>query len=334
MQSAKLFPNARVSIWCYPHANIRKIIIFVLMFCAYENRKKIYIVAGHCFSLTLPSGSHLWPLLTQYDPFLETKDEKTIFDLELCDSLPEEADTLIYDAPPIDGQTVVRLFSSESGLVVEMAPDHRLSITARLWMSSDFKQGRLLILKDRDSDIIFSINNSMMLLYAFASSSLSTLEMHSSVILNEGKCYMFLGHSGAGKSTHSRQWLAGVSNSILLNDDNPVVRISSEGRAVAYGSPWSGKTACYKNLSGEVAAFVCIKQAPHNAIRRMSVPETYAAIYSSSSGLKKHSLMQDALHQSIASLATKVPCMELECLPDTDAARLCHDAISKLISHD
>ena len=53
----------------------------------------------------------------------------------------------------------------------------------------------------------FAIDNAAMLLFAFSTAGKGTLEMHASVTVKDGKGYLFLGHSGTGKSTHSRQWL-------------------------------------------------------------------------------------------------------------------------------
>ena len=105
----------------------------------------------------------------------------------------------------------------------------------------------------------FAIDNTLMLLYAFATAGHSTLLFHSAVIVREGKGYMFLGKSGTGKSTHAEQWLKAFADAERLNDDNPVVRVHEDGRVVVYGSPWSGKTPCYKNDQAQVMALVHIR---------------------------------------------------------------------------
>src|SRR5690606_24548491 len=71
--------------------------------------------------------------------------------------------------------------------------------------------------------------------------------IHASVVSCAGKAYAFLGKSGTGKSTHSRLWLRHIAGTELLNDDNPAIRIEPDGRVFVYGTPWSGKTPCYKN---------------------------------------------------------------------------------------
>ena len=47
----------------------------------------------------------------------------------------------------------------------------------------------------------FAIDNTMMLLYAFSTAGSRTLLFHASVIVRGENGYMFLGHSGTGKST-------------------------------------------------------------------------------------------------------------------------------------
>jgi hypothetical protein len=49
----------------------------------------------------------------------------------------------------------------------------------------------------------------------------------------------------------------------------------------------------------------------------------------SSSGLKIVPEMMDCLYETIAKTIQLVPVYGLECLPNTDAARLCHDTLTK-----
>ena len=70
--------------------------------------------------------------------------------------------------------------------------------------------------------------------------------IHSSTLIYNKKAYLFLGESGTGKSTHTRLWREYIYGAGLLNDDSPLVRVI-DGKIFAYGSPWSGKTPCFKN---------------------------------------------------------------------------------------
>lgn len=170
----------------------------------------------------------------------------------------------------------------------------------------------------------FAIDNTLMLLYAFATTNSRTLLFHASVIVREGAGYMFLGKSGTGKSTHAEQWLKAFSDAERLNDDNPVVRVFEDGRVIVYGSPWSGKTPCYKAADARVMALVQLAQAPENTIRLLRPSQAYPYILSSVSGLKILPAMMDRLYETIAALLESTPVYFLDCLPNTDAAEVCY----------
>lgn len=165
-----------------------------------------------------------------------------------------------------------------------------------------------------------AIDNAMMLSFALATAGSGTLLFHASVVSRNGKAYMFLGPSGTGKSTHTQLWLKHIEGSSLLNDDNPVVRLDDNGNAVVYGSPWSGKTPCYVNEHYPLGGIVRLKQAPYNAIRRMSPIEAYATLSSSVSGKRWEKSIADGLHHSLNSLTAGTKVWHMECLPDEAAA--------------
>jgi hypothetical protein len=151
--------------------------------------------------------------------------------------------------------------------------------------------------------------------------------VHASVIMKEGKGYAFLGTSGTGKSTHSRLWLQHIEGTELLNDDNPAVRILPDGQIKVYGTPWSGKTPCYKNQQAELGAFVQLKQAPYNRFSFLKGIQAYMVLLSSCSSLKWNTEYYNALGKTIEQLANQIPVGFLQCLPNEEAARLSHQEI-------
>lgn len=168
----------------------------------------------------------------------------------------------------------------------------------------------------------FGLDNALMVMYALATATRQTALFHSSVIGYEGHGYMFLGKSGTGKSTHSSLWLRYIESTELMNDDNPVVRII-DGEARVYGSPWSGKTPCYRNIDNPIGAIVLLSQAPYNRIERLIKLQAYAAIVPSISGKRWDKRIAEGLHETENWLAGNVPVYHLECLPDEAAAQLC-----------
>lgn len=149
-----------------------------------------------------------------------------------------------------------------------------------------------------------------------------TVAIHSSCIVYLDKAILFLGESGTGKSTHTRLWREHIPGAVLLNDDSPMIRVE-DGKVWAYGSPWSGKTPCYKQERYELAGCVRLSQAPYNRIQKLPVLHAYGAIHPSCPPeFAYDSVLYDGVSGFIGKLLSQVPFYHLACLPDADAARL------------
>lgn len=151
--------------------------------------------------------------------------------------------------------------------------------------------------------------------------------VHSSVIVCHEEAVMFLGESGTGKSTHTRLWRENIEGAVLLNDDSPFVGIH-DGKIIAYGSPWSGKTPCYKSESYPIRAIVRLSQAPHNKMYRLGKLQAIGALLPSlPPAFAYDEQLEDAVMNVLSAVVSKVPVYHLECLPDADAAQLSYSTI-------
>ena len=155
----------------------------------------------------------------------------------------------------------------------------------------------------------------------------SVAAVHSSVIVCHNEAVMFLGESGTGKSTHTRLWRENIEGATLLNDDSPFVGVQN-GQVVAFGSPWSGKTPCYKNESYPIRAIVRLSQAPHNSMRRLrSLFAVGALLPSLPPAFAFDEKLEDSVMNVLSAVIGAVPVYHLECLPNAAAAQLSHDTI-------
>lgn len=287
---------------------------------------RYYSVAGHVFEIT--AAEEIQPLLTNYSPFeICSSGQAKVFSLTVSQEAMSALQdiTHVYTDTSDDDMPRIEVYRHAEGWLIAVSMYRESEVVCRIVSSQDFSHA---IVYAATEDLRFVIDNAAMLLFAFTTAPLKTLEMHASVIRREGKGYLFLGHSGTGKSTHSRMWLSRFPDAELLNDDNPIVRIypaaQHSAKAVVYGSPWSGKTPCYRNESAPIQAIVKLSQAPHNEVRTLRLPEAYAHVLSSSSGLKILPEMMDALYETISTLIQTVGVYGLECLPNTDAAEVCY----------
>lgn len=168
----------------------------------------------------------------------------------------------------------------------------------------------------------------IMTAFAQASTLYGVLLVHSSVVVKQGQAYAFLGPSGTGKSTHSSLWLQAIDSCTLLNDDNPAVRVADDGQVWVYGTPWSGKTPCYKNEQYPLKAFVRLYQAPQNHICPIFGIDAFSVLLPACSSMKWNALLYEKLGNTITEVIQKVPIYRLHCLPNTQAAWLCYESIS------
>ena len=175
---------------------------------------------------------------------------------------------------------------------------------------------------------LMQVNTSLMIQYTFASSMSGTLLLHSSVTRHNGMANLFFGVSGTGKSTHSRLWHQFVPGCDLMNDDNPVIRVFDD-RITVYGSPWSGKTLCYRNVQAPIRALVRLEQSPQNRIERLSGLQAYASVIAACSTIRWNSAVMDKIVPAVESIAMKVPCFRLSCRPDKEAVEVCKQAIER-----
>lgn len=174
----------------------------------------------------------------------------------------------------------------------------------------------------------YGLNNALMLAFAYAGAHHQIVLMHASVTVFKERGYLFLGYSGTGKSTHSSLWIRHIPGCELLNDDNPAVRVVGN-KVYVYGTPWSGKTPCYRNLSFEAGAFVRLKQYPENIIERDNVVKSFASILSSCSTMIWDKPSYDAICDNVTAIVSHVPAYFLRCLPDEAAAQLCNKTIAQ-----
>lgn len=281
------------------------------------------------FVFAIEAAPEHFDTLTNFEPFrIDETEETKLFIIRVTDTnWPSLSDySQAYTDQSDEDMPRIEVYRDNDKWLFALSQLRESEIVTIMHCSEDFKQATLYV---QPSFVRFAIDNAAMLLFAFCTTALRTLLFHSSVTVREGKAYMFLGHSGTGKSTHSCQWMKAFPDAWLLNDDNPIVRLLSDGTAQVYGSPWSGKTPCYMSKSAPIQAIVQLAQAPENSITTLRMVQAYPYILSSISGLKIIPIMMDDLYESIAALLENVPTYKLDCLPNEQAAQLCYEVCSE-----
>ena len=290
--------------------------------------KLCFKVADLCFSIEAPSASMIKKLLPSYAPFYVAEGEDlnsmlcVVVNNGVVDANAEGEELGQFDC----GGTNHGVYRLAEGykVVISTVEGH---LASAMKTNADFSECVISLFGDED-DQRFGLGNAMMIAFAFAAAYYNVVLMHASVTMNNGYGYLFLGKSGTGKSTHSRLWLTHIEDTELLNDDNPVVRVHGS-EVIVYGTPWSGKTPCYKNQQVPLKAVVRLSQAPYNKITRLAPLQSFASLIPACSCKRWDSEAMAQLHKAVEKTISIVPCYHLECLPDEAAAVLCHSTVSK-----
>lgn len=294
--------------------------------------KQQYIVAGNAFTVSTPDdGLAVWRTLdSQYGPFEVSpavKNSEVVLQIDIrVDSLPDCDATTIYEPE----HARIGLVESRASRMADGCFIFEFSHIAdgrrRIWMKMppELNRAEVILTPEGDSDDPYFVTHAVMIAYLLATGGNGTIVIHASVVTFAGKAYLFQGKSGTGKSTHAALWTQNIAGAELLNDDHPVIRFVADGVVKVYGSPWSGKTPCYRNISAEVGAFVRIVRGDENELRRLSPLTAYASLTSSVFFLPFFSdKAKEVRHKTIELLAMTTPCCEMHCRPDADAALTC-----------
>lgn len=293
--------------------------------------RRRYKVAGHLFSIGDYTGQmSLWNRMQEnYAPFEVAEAGSEIFSLSIVDEVRVDVVRPVYsNREKVEpGYVVMDVHESACGYCFELTYPGSECVNARLDINLATGASQLS-LSGEDLPVWYTFNTAVQLCFMTTGACRGLLLTHSSVVVHEGKAYLFLGKSGTGKSTHSRMWLSAFEDAVLMNDDHPVLRLTDGGEVIAYGSPWSGKTRCYKNMQALVGAIVRIVRAGHNKAVRLNPIHGYASLMTACSGITWDRSLADGRDSAMQGIVSRVPCWNMECLPEAEAARVCHSAVA------
>lgn len=241
------------------------------------------------------------------------------FDEAVATPTPDAKPIDTFDFP--DANAICRLYATQGGhlfqMRVETGSDVRFYIPERGIATCNYRPE-----EDRS---LFRFG--LWMAFNLRAARHGVLAIHSSVLIHDGGAVLCLGESGTGKSTHTRLWRENIAGTELLNDDSPFIRIT-EGEARVYGSPWSGKTPCYRNLNYPIRGFIRLSQGPANVIRSLSTLAAYGALQPS----MPPSFIHDAElfeyeNRLLSELLRRVKVFHLSCLPNAEAAELARNTL-------
>ena len=144
-----------------------------------------------------------------------------------------------------------------------------------------FRRGRVLLLKScfDAARPVYPLEYPLdELLMIHRLSTGSGVEVHGcGVLAGDGLGRLFVGHSGAGKSTTSRLWL-GRPGVCVLSDDRIILR-ESAGRIFMHGTPWHGDAGIAVQASGPLDRIYLIEHGQRNEIVPLQSSRSVAELF-------------------------------------------------------
>lgn len=290
--------------------------------------KKQYKIADLTLQINYTTDLDLEKLLPTFRDFeCYTQGEEAAIQVNLStDKAPEVADLgVIRSDLSISWGDRFCFYEQKKGYITTIVNEQGDGMWY-LYSDRDFAKSTIYIPQSSAYEQSTVICWMLMMLFGQAALLHEVIMIHGSVINLNGQGIVFLGKSGTGKSTHSRLWLSHIPETSLLNDDNPAIRIKEDG-VLIYGTPWSGKTPCYKNESIVLKAFVRLQQAPENKFDLMPGIKGFIAVLPSCTAIRWNKDLFAEMNTTLEKVISKVQVGFLKCLPDQAAAELCHERI-------
>ena len=141
--------------------------------------------------------------------------------------------------------------------------------------------------------------------------------LHGCGIEKDGEGILFIGESGAGKSTMANLWNANGGIEIL-SDDRIIVRKNGDGFRM-YGTPWHGEAQFVSPCGVKLKQMFFLRHAEHNEIHTLNGVEAVQQLLKSSFPPFWDVVGMNFALDLFSELATAVPCYHLGFKPDRSA---------------
>lgn len=151
--------------------------------------------------------------------------------------------------------------------------------------------------------------------------------LHSSAVAVDGYAYLFSAPCGMGKSTHTQMWqeLLGKNKAVIINDDKPVIR-KIDGEYLAFGTPFSGKHDISINKGFPIKAICFVCRGDENSIKKLETQNAVTPFLNQT--IKPRSIDRyDKLLDIVDDLLNTIPCYQLHCKADVEAAELAYNTM-------
>lgn len=117
-------------------------------------------------------------------------------------------------------------------------------------------------------DFRYDLFHALRLVYLYLAQRKGMIILHSASLLYREKAWLFSGHSGMGKSTHTNLWKELYDISLINGDLNLLA--FENGQPVVHGIPWCGTSGICTTKTYPLGGIILIQQAPTDRVEELS----------------------------------------------------------------
>jgi hypothetical protein len=190
------------------------------------------------------------------------------------DSLPP-AGRLLFDSG-----AVWRAFDDDGGFRIDCFSDILGELPYKVaFFDRDLREGRIFMRRDAVTEEMHALDYPLdEVMVAHLLGRGRGVELHGCGIIDrDGRGQLFVGQSGAGKTTTARVWLA-EGHYEIVSDDRVIVRFV-DGEWRMFGTPWHGEAELSSPLSAPLGAIHLLVQASRTELVTLPHAHAMAALF-------------------------------------------------------
>jgi hypothetical protein len=277
-------------------------------------------IGGISFGLYAPASIHL-----ALDPEMTPFRTKTVapdvrLDVDWANELQSPDATPLFDSGGLWS-----LFKEDGSYAFYFRTSFLGSAPYKVaWFDHEFRDGRIALAR-RFYDPAQPVNpleyplDELLAIHRLSRDG--AVEVHAVGVVDEfGRGHLFVGHSGAGKSTSARLW-QNRPGARILSDDRIILRFEN-GRARMYGTPWHGDAGLALADSADLCAIYFLEHGSRNKLTPVPVVRAAAELlarcfvpHHSAEGL-------EAALLSLDRITRQTPCSLFQFVPDQSAVEM------------
>lgn len=179
--------------------------------------------------------------------------------------------------------------------------------------------------------------------FLFFAQSQGFFAIHSASILYQDQVWLFSGHSGMGKSTHTNLWKEQFGTEIINGDLNligwnsgkqdssgqNVNKLGSKGHPIVYGMPWCGTSGIASTKSYPLGGIVLLGRSDNDHFESLKNDQKIVRVMQRMISPVWTEDMLEANLKCAAKLAKEVPIYYLLCTKEPSAAYVMKARIDK-----